>query len=169
MDTYINKGDYVISEDKTQTIPKAHWFYQDILADVAAGTAKIVEPAVDLPSVKSAACNRIDAKAEALRNTVLTPGSGQMAAYQTKESQATALLADASPTSAKYPDIYNEVGITADTATDVAKAVQAAAEGWRVFGRAVEKARLAGKKAVNVATDVAGVTAAEVAIVWPTV
>lgn len=122
-----------------------------------------------LASAQSAACASIDATAETLRNRVLTPGSGQMAAYQAKEVQATALLADAAPTAAAYPDIYNEVGITADTATNVAKAVLAAAEQWRVFGRAIERARLGGKMAVNAAIDVAGVTAAKAAIAWPSV
>ena len=120
-----------------------------------------------MPPSRQAACARIDAKAEALRNTVLTPGSGQMAAYQAKEEQASALLQDADPTEEKYPDIYNEVGITADAAHEVAMAVLAAAETWRVFGRAVEKARLTGKKAVVEAVDEAGVAAAEATVSWP--
>ena len=122
---------------------------------------------VDLAAAKAAACDRIDAQAEALRSRMLTPGAGQMAAYQAKEEQAKAFLQDATPTEAEYPDVYNEIGITADTAAAVAMAILAAAEKWRVYGRAVEKARLTGKKAVNAATDPVGVEAAAKAVVWP--
>jgi hypothetical protein len=122
----------------------------------------------DLATLQAEACARIDAAAEALRQTVLTPGTGQMAVYQAKETQARAILQDPDPDETKYPDIYNEVGITADTVQEVAMAVLAAAERWRLFGRSIEKARLAGKKAVNAATDQAALKAAEAAVAWPT-
>lgn len=122
---------------------------------------------VDLDAAKASVCDAIDAEAERRRNAVLTPGAGQMAAYQEKERQARLLLADDTPTEAEYPDIYNEIGITADSAGEVAMAVQAAAERWRTYGRLVERARLAGKKAVAEASDLAEVLAARDAIVWP--
>jgi len=121
----------------------------------------------DLATLQAEACARIDAAAEALRQTVLTPGTGQMAVYQTKETQARAILQDPEPDETKYPDIYNEIGITADSVQEVAMAVLAAAERWRLFGRSIEKARLAGKKAVNAAVDQAALNAAETAVVWP--
>jgi len=121
----------------------------------------------DLASLQAEACARIDATAEALRQTVLTPGTGQMAVYQAKETQARAILQDPEPDETKYPDIYNEVGITADTVQEVAMAVLAAAERWRLLGRCIEKARLAGKKVVN-AADPAAIKAAETAVAWPT-
>ena len=123
--------------------------------------------AVDLDAAKTSARDAIDAEAERRRNAVLTPGSGQMAAYQAKEGQARALLADAMPTEAEYPDIYNEIGLTADSAGEVAMAVLAAAEKWRTFGRMVERARLAGKKAAGKAGDVAAVIAARDGVAWP--
>ncbi|MHC1791453.1 hypothetical protein [Solidesulfovibrio sp.] len=122
---------------------------------------------VDLDAAMAAVCNDIDARAETLRSAVLTPGSGQMAAYQAKEVQARALLADPTPTEGEYPDIFNEIGITADSAGAVAAAVLAAAEKWRTFGRAVERVRLAGKKVVGEAGDVAAVLAARDGLVWP--
>ncbi len=121
----------------------------------------------DLQAAKASVHDEIDAEAERRRNSVLTPGSGQMAAYQEKERQARALLADDTPTEAEYPDIYNEIGITADSAGEVAMAVLAAAEKWRAYGRLVERARLAGKKAVAEAGDVAAAIAARQAVVWP--
>jgi hypothetical protein len=122
----------------------------------------------DLAALQAEACARIDATAEALRQSILTPGTGQMAVYQAKETQARAILQDPEPNETKYPDIYNEIGITADTVQEVAMAVLAAAERWRLFGRSIEKARLAGKKAVNAAADQAALKAAEAAIAWPT-
>jgi hypothetical protein len=129
----------------------------------------VSEPAriVDLAAAKAAACAALDAQAEALRLTVLTPGAGQMAAYQAKETQATAFLQDGTPTEVEYPDIFNEIGITADSAAEVAAAILAAAEKWRLFGRVVERTRLAGKKAVQAATDMAGIIAARDGVAWP--
>ena len=123
--------------------------------------------AIDLDAAKACACAAIDAQAEVLRQTVLTPGAGQMAAYQAKEAQATALLKDPTPTEAEYPDIFNEIGVTADSAAEVAAAVLAAAEKWRDYGRLVERARLAGKKAVQAAVDAPGIVAARDGVAWP--
>lgn len=122
---------------------------------------------VGLAAAKVTACAAIDVQAEALRLTVLTPGAGQMAAYQAKEAQATAFLQDGTPTEAEYPDIFNEIGITADSGAEVAAAILAAAEKWRTFGRKVERARLAGKKAVNAASDMTGIMAAHNGVPWP--
>lgn len=122
---------------------------------------------VDLEAAKASVWAAMDAQAERLRQNVLTPGAGQMAAYQEKERQARLLLADDTPTEAEYPDIYNEIGITADSAGEVAMAVLAAAERWRAYGRQVERARLAGKKAVAAAGDAAAVIAARDAVAWP--
>lgn len=121
----------------------------------------------DLQAAKASVRDEIDAEAERRRNLVLTPGAGQMAAYQEKERQARRLLADDTPTEAEYPDIYNEIGITADSAGEVAMAVLAAAEKWRAYGRQVERARLAGKKAVAEAGNVAAVIAARDGVDWP--
>ena len=122
---------------------------------------------VDLDAARAAVCAEIDATAETLRGTVLTPGSGQMAAYQAKEGQARALLADPTPTEGEYPDIFNEIGITAASAGEVAMAVMAAAERWRAYGRAVERVRLSAKKAVAEASALSGVLAARDHVDWP--
>lgn len=122
---------------------------------------------VTLEELRAAACEAVDARAETRRLAVLTPGSGQMAAYQAKEVQAAALLLDPDPTEAEYPDVFNEIGITADTAHEVAMAVLAAAERWRRYGRGIEKARLAGKKAVAEAGDSVGVLDARDGVAWP--
>jgi len=121
----------------------------------------------DLATLQAEACTRIDAAAEGLRNSVVTPGSGQMAAYRRKEEQARDYLDDADPSADKYPAIYGEVGITAETPQAVAEAILAKAAAWWSFGDAIEQARLTGKKAVKAAASVAAVQAAEAAMTWP--
>lgn len=60
-----------------------------------------------------------------------------------------------------------KVGITGDTATEVAQTICAQAEGWDRLCDGVEQTRMRAKAAVSAATDLAGVAAAEAAIVWP--
>ena len=144
--------------------------YRDcLILTVSDGTpVAIGQPwVVDLEAAKASVWAAMDAQAERLRQNVLTPGAGQMAAYQEKERQARLLLADDTPTEAEYPDIYNEIGVTADSAGEVAMAVLAAAEKWRTYGRQVERARLAAKNAVAEAGDVAAVVAARDGVDWP--
>jgi hypothetical protein len=122
---------------------------------------------IDLDAAKASACAALDTAAETLRQKVLTPGAGQMAAYQAKEAQATALLQDPTPTEGEYPDIFNEIGVTADSAAEVAAAVLAAAEKWRDSGRRIERARLVAKRAVEAAGDAPGIVAARDGVAWP--
>lgn len=131
---------------------------------------------VDLDVLQTAACARIDARAETLCNQVITPGSAQMARYQRKEGQARDYLEalqagtlppDAAALAAAYPAVIGEVGITAATPEAVATTIVAMADAWWAYGDAVEASRLAGKRAVMAAGDPAGVAAAEASIVWP--
>jgi len=121
----------------------------------------------DLAALQAEACARIDARAEDLCNSVVTPGSAQMARYNRKQAQAEACLADPNPTVDTYPAIYNEVGITAETPKAVAEAILARATAWWTFGDEIEQARLTGKKAVKAAASVTAIQAAEAAVVWP--
>ncbi len=133
-------------------------------------------PVPEMQPIIVAACDRIDALAESLRNQVVTPGSAQMACYQRKETQARAYLAaleagalsqDADVLAKVYPAVVGEVGITAGTVETVARVIVAKADAWWGYGDAVEAVRLAGKRAVEAAETPAAVTAAEAAIVWP--
>ena len=167
MQLVIRNGAIVATHLDEQDI--AGLYPDSIMVHAPNGTlVEIGQPwAVELDRAKAAVCTEIDARAEKLRNAVLTPGSGQMAAYQEKERQARLLLADATPTEGEYPDIFNEIGVTADSAGEVAMAVVTASERWRGYGRSIERARLAGKKAVGQAADVAAILAARDGIVWP--
>jgi hypothetical protein len=162
-------NDSSVTGPNGEVIPKdeGNRHYIEMLSLLESGEATLVEAPVDLEAVKLASCGRIDNRAEALRQKVLTPGAGQMAAYQEKEIQAADLLKDSTPTEAEYPDIFNEIGITADSAGEVASAILRASEKWRTYGRAIEKTRLTAKKAINLATTPEEVSAIESGIVWP--
>lgn len=124
-------------------------------------------PVPDLGTLKTNLTTRIDADAEAARLQFVTAGAGQAMTYQAKAAEATACLADASPSPASYPLLAAEVGITAETLSEVAGVVNAAYQQWLTIGAAIEAARLGGKKAVTDASDPAAVQAAFDAVTFP--
>ncbi|MFG1454755.1 hypothetical protein V5F44_21295, partial [Xanthobacter sp. V2C-8] len=93
-------------------------------------------------------------------------GAGQAMTYQTKAAEAIALAADASPDPAAYPLLSAEIGITASDLAGVGAVVRAAYGAWQVIGAGIERARLAGKAAVQAAEDEAEARAAAV-VTWP--
>ncbi len=169
--TYLD-GEYAIlrlSGAVAAQIEAASWPGGVSLVDPPAGIPSFggewLQP--DLAALQAEACARIDAAAEDLCNNVVTPGSAQMARYARKQAQAQAFLADTAPTEDKYPAVYGEVGITADTAQAVAEEILARAAAWWTYGDAIERARLGGKRAVKAAASVAAIQAAEAAVAWP--
>jgi len=129
-----------------------------------------------LPYLKTDACSRIDATAEALRQNVLTPGSGQAAEYYLTHAEALNYLALVSagktPTDTDYPFLLAEQAALAATTgavtlTAVATAIMTDVGTSKTALAAIKEARRKGKLAVNAATDAAGVAAAEAAVVWP--
>jgi len=121
-----------------------------------------------LPYLKTDACSRIDAKAEALCTTLITPGITQQTRYARKLAQAEAFLQDGTPTEVEYPLIYNEVGITARSAGAVATAIVQASAAYDTFCDKVELVRAKAKGAVHTASNASLVASAEAAVVWPT-
>lgn len=104
-------------------------------------------PPLDL--IKSEIKARLDAAAENERLKYITSGSGQAMTYQQKAAEAAACLADTDPDPADYPLLAAEIGITGATLEDVADAVCAAHQAWRVIGAQIEAARLGGKAAID--------------------
>ena len=118
----------------------------------------------------------VDAKAEALRSSMTTPGTGQAMEYLEAQQQAfAALAAPAAATAEKYPMLAASVGIDTDPTTGqpaadilgVARSVHAAYGQWNAAGAAIRAARLAGKKAIDDATSDEAAAAAYAAIAWP--
>lgn len=123
---------------------------------------------ISMASVREEACAGIDAQAEALRLACITPGQGQALTYAEKERQAREFVADQAPTIEKYPLIFGESGITADTPLEVAQSVLARASAWWSYGAAVEKARLKAKRDIEKAIVPEQVAAIVNGVAWPT-
>ncbi|UIY44148.1 hypothetical protein [Methylobacterium radiotolerans] len=131
-----------------------------------------------LPAVKLALTQAVDAAAEALRISVMTPGAGQAMEYQEAQAQARAALAVAASGKpvqpSDYPMLAVSIGIDIDPqsgapAADVlgvARSVQAAYDAWLEIGSAIRGVRLAGKKKIEAAADIAAAQAAYDAITW---
>lgn len=135
-----------------------------------------VPEAVLLVLVKGRLKGAVDAKAEALRSSITTPGTGQAMEYQEAQTQAAAALkASASATAEKYPMLAASVGIdfdpqTAAPAADVvgvARAVMAAYEAWQAIGAEIRRVRLSGKAAIDAALTDEEAAVAYAAVTWP--
>lgn len=118
----------------------------------------------------------VDARAEALRQALLSPGSGQAMEYQEVHRQALAALdAPAAATAPAYPMLAATIGIDTDPetgalATDVlgvARAAVAAYDGWVEAGAAIRAVRLGAKAEIRAATTLEAAEAAYLAVQWP--
>lgn len=130
-------------------------------------------PAPILQNVADAAIAAIDAEAGAARTRYITVAPGQEATYMLKEAHARAYKAANYPAAAvaDYPMVEAEAKAMSGDAPS-AEQIQAAADGivaqadaWIVKAAQIERARIAGKRAVGAAVDVAGVEAARAAAV----
>lgn len=144
--------------------------YSDLVRhDVAVENGKVVVRAVyaarDLAAVKAAVKASISAAAETARHKYITPGSGKAMSYQEVAAEAKRHVATggageypflaARVASGRYPDIA-----TAVTAT---LALEAA---WTAVGAAIDEIEDRAKLAIDAATTVDQVRAAEQAT-WP--
>ncbi len=135
---------------------------------------------VDLTALKAMLKTQIDAAAEALRLTLITPGSGQAMEYQ--EAYAEAVQVDAATKAgqtvdgAGFPMLTASIGYDVDPQTkqptvDVvgeARAVLAAYDAYQRAGAAIRAARLRAKAAIDDAASVDAARSAFAAIAWPT-
>ncbi|MCJ2053982.1 hypothetical protein [Methylobacterium sp. J-070] len=137
--------------------------------------------AAALPLLKADLKAQIDARAEALRLTLITPGSGQAMEYQ--EAYAEAVQVDAASKAnpaatfdpVAYPMLAASLGYDLDPTTgkptvDIpgeARAVLAAYDAYQKAGAAIRAARLAAKATVEASTDTRSAQAAFGAIRWP--
>ncbi|MBQ0707725.1 MULTISPECIES: hypothetical protein [Brucella/Ochrobactrum group] len=121
----------------------------------------------DLSSLKSALKQGVDAWAETERLKYITPGEGQAMTYQQKVVEARAFKIASSPKAADYPVLSSEVGITAETLSEVADVVLAAFSLWQQIGAAIEAVRLGAKRDIDAAANEAAARAIVDAIEWP--
>ncbi|MFQ0815767.1 hypothetical protein AVM02_07595 [Brucella anthropi] len=109
----------------------------------------------------------VDTAAEIERLNYITPGAGQAMTYQQKVAEAQAFKAASNPIAADYPILASEVGITAETLSEVADVVLAAFAQWQQIGAAIESIRLGARRDIDAAEDEAAARAIVDAIVWP--
>lgn len=144
-----------------------------------AGYAAMV--ATLLGELKVALKAQADSAAEALRLTLITPGSGQAMEYQEAYAEAVqvdqAVKANAAATfdPTAFPMLSASLGYDLDPTTgqptaDIpgeARAVLAAYDAYQRAGAAIRAARLKGKAEIEAASDAAAARAALEAIDWP--
>lgn len=119
-----------------------------------------------LDALRAEAMAQVDAEAERLRLTLITPGAGQALVYERKRAAAERMVGDPEPQPTDDPLLAAEVGITAPTLTGVGAAVRAIARDWIAAAAAIEAARLRAKAAIAAATTPSAIRAAG-QVTWP--
>ncbi|WP_354442417.1 hypothetical protein [Methylobacterium sp. 1973] len=135
-----------------------------------------VAPIPELADIKTALKAEVDAKAEALRLTLITAGSGQAMEYQEAYAQAKAALAVSGAIEpSDYPMLAATIGVDIDPKTGkpaadvlgVARSVKAAYEAFLQVGAAIRGTRLLAKAEIDAASDVGHAQVIFTAIKWP--
>tara|TARA_S200002703_G_scaffold84262_1_gene72671 strand:- start:316 stop:885 length:570 start_codon:yes stop_codon:yes gene_type:complete len=142
---------------------------------IEADRVRRVRTQLPLAQVKSTHLLRVDDDAERIRQKYITRGDGMAITYREKLEQAEQAIAqgqaaiDALTTEeqiAAYPTLAASVGIEGATLWDCAQIVLVKYQQWAGLSHAIEKIRLAGKKAINDAETVEAVQAAYDAVDW---
>lgn len=115
---------------------------------------------VDLDALRAEATARVDRSAEAFRMQFITPGFGQVMAYQQKLVEARALLADPDLPDADVPHIVTEAAATGMLKSEKAQEIVATFAAWQALSAMIEGKRMAAKKAIAEAETVSAINAA---------
>ena len=119
--------------------------------------AAVMGPTIDLDVIRSASLTGIDAQAELVRQSILTPGAGQAMTYQRKEAEARAWSLD---NDTATPFLSAEAGAREMTIADLAVEVIQLADAWVAIGAAIEGLRMGAKAAIGRATNLGAIVAA---------
>lgn len=155
-------GDCVYNSDNNQLLCP-----HDIAAEIETLIADPNWREPVLGDLKAAFKIQIDVAAERERLKYITPGNGQAMTYQQKVDEARAFKIASNPKTADYPVLSSEVGITAETLSEVADIVLAAFAQWQLIGAAIESIRLGAKRDIEAAADEPAARAIVDAIEWP--
>lgn len=139
-----------------------------------APNAPTVKRDLTLEQIKKNFSDLIDIQAEERRSKYLSPGVGMAMTYQEKKDQAVAVLqmgetdanALANHGAVEFPTLSASVPLEAPNLYAAAQLVISKYEQWAALSRVIETTRLAGKKAISDASDVAAARAAYEAITW---
>lgn len=156
-----------------QLVPRMWAYGQSVAAPSYDGTNVVVTDA--LSNLKSKLRAKVDDDAETVRLRYITPGAGMAMTYQEKKDQAVAVIAMGETAAnallnhgaAEFPTLSASVPVEAQTLFAAAQLVMSQYEAWAALSRAIESARLTGKKAIGDASDAASAQAAYEAITWP--
>jgi hypothetical protein len=117
----------------------------------------------NLDPLKTNAMRAIDTAAERERLRYITPGAGQAMVYKAKQEEALSFTASG----VVGPLMLAEIGITAPDATALANLWLTMQNQWLQAAAQIEAKRLTAKAAVQNATSLAQIEAAQ-SIDWPT-
>lgn len=124
-------------------------------------------PPASLPELKVAAAMAVDARAELARQKFMTPGDIKAFVYGEKLTEARAFGADSDPDPEDYPLIHREIGLTGESAAEVAGVVLGR-HGKTIIALAdIEVAQIAAKRAISAAEDADAVAAVLSGLTWP--
>jgi len=112
---------------------------------------------LDLGVLRETAAASIDVQAEAMRQSILTPGAGQAMTYQRKEAEARAWSLD---NDAATPFLSAEASARGLTIADLAAEIIQLADAWVAAGAAIEGLRMGAKAAVGRAANLGAIVAA---------
>jgi hypothetical protein len=115
---------------------------------------------VDLDALRAAAVLKVDRSAEAYRMQFITPGFGQVMAYQQKLEEARGKLANSSIANDRIPHIVAEAEADDMTATEKAQQIVDTFAAWQHISAGVEAKRMAAKKAIALAGTADAIAAA---------
>lgn len=117
---------------------------------------------LDLGGLKAAMARVVDEAAETERRRYITPGDGQMLAYQRKEAEARAYLADGSI----GPHLRAEMERTGLSALHCANLIAAKADEWAAVSARIETVRLTAKAAIEAAATVPEIRRVPLTLRW---
>lgn len=158
---YIDNGQLIPMPERPSPF---HRFDYEALAWVDDRSAQQIaaQAALDFAEARQQAIGQVTAWAARERIRHITPVPGQDMIYLAKETEAIRwLTADPVPTDlAGFPLIAAEIGVTAETADQVAQLWVNLGQIWREITARIEAVRLGTIKAIAEATDAEGIAAA---------
>jgi len=127
------------------------------LGIVLVPSAALEGETLDLNVLRNTAAASIDAQAEVIRQSILTPGAGQAMTYQRKEAEARAWSIN---NMTATPFLSAEAGAREMTIADLAAEIIKLADAWVAVGAAIEGLRMGAKAAVGRAPNLGAIVAA---------
>lgn len=152
---HFDADEFYIKDDLPKASPPkpGEWAVFDPIAEEWTDPRSPAELSEELDRARLACVARINFITEGWRKSVATGIFGQETLYSMKEESARRFLLDPDPTETAYPEIYAEVGITADTAENVAQTYAAMGEQFRGALISFEGLRIPSIHAAETAPD----------------